>query len=262
MTVLLALALLVADPPAKADLKPAGPPQFEMQFVNGSTLKQVTVLTNMLQVATKYGKLSIPTTDLRQVEFGKGAKAVDTIEAAEFTARGKLETTELKVRTAEFGESTVKVATLRGLRFTPAGSRSASLTVDGAKYARPGWVEWMDSGVDAISGDLLEITASGTLDLMAQSPGSQTTGPAGANMPAPPMPNGVRPPNEGNGRSRPWWMSGQLIARIGKDGKPFPIGASHKQPAAASGRVYLIIAPTGFGTECTGGYKVDIRVGG
>ena len=256
MFVLLAV-LLTADP-----TKPPGPPEFEVQFASGSTLRQVAVLTDSITMSTKYGTLTIPVADLRRVELGKGDKATDTVEAVEYTARGKVERAELKVKTAEFGESTLKMTALKSLRYTPAGGRAADLAVDAAKNGRANWAEWLDTGIEVAAGEPVEITATGTVDLSPQNAGTQTTGPAGGGPPAPQPPGGdSRPPGGSRVGSRPWWMSGQLVGRIGT-GKPFPVDAAYKGPAPAAGRLFLIIAPSGFGHELAGGYKVVVRVGG
>ena len=263
MTALLALALVLADPPAKP--KPAGPPEFEVVFLNGSALKQVTVLTESVTLTTKYGPLTIPAGDLKRVEFGRGDKPVDTVEAVEFTARGKLETAELKVKTKEFGEATLKASALASVRFTPPGGGGAELTMEAVKYARQNWAEWLDTGVEVAAGDSLEVVASGTLEMMPQSPGHQTVGPngGGPSVSQPPPGGDLRPPYPaGSSRARPFWLSGQLVARIGKDGKPFPVGAAYKEKATAAGRVYLVIAPNAFSTDPVGSYKVTVRIGG
>ncbi len=59
-----------AKPVAEDKPKPAdGPPEFDVSFSDNSNVKMV-ILDTMVVVATKYGKLTIPYTELRRVEFG------------------------------------------------------------------------------------------------------------------------------------------------------------------------------------------------
>jgi hypothetical protein len=49
---------------------------------------------------------------------------------------------------------------------------------------------------------------------------------------------------------------------VGPVGLPFPVGAEFRQPrAGVSGRLFLIIAPSNYGQDCTGSYKVKIKLG-
>ena len=60
---LLLAALLAAAAPA------ADPPEFEAKFADDSTLK-VVLLDPTVSVTTRYGKLVLPVSDIRKVEFG------------------------------------------------------------------------------------------------------------------------------------------------------------------------------------------------
>lgn len=57
--------------------------------------------------------------------------------------------------------------------------------------------------------------------------------------------------------------SGALVGRIGPGGPPFPVGPELRMPkAGATGRLFLAIAPSSWNNDdCTGGYKVKVKVG-
>jgi hypothetical protein len=58
------------------------------------------------------------------------------------------------------------------------------------------------------------------------------------------------------------FSSGSVVAKIGQNGTPFVIGESYKQGhAPASGRLYLIIAPSNWNNDSVGAYKVKVKSG-
>ncbi len=70
----LALGLLVlAASAGAAGSQPAAEPgkanEVEVRFANGSTVRTL-VLQDALEVVTKYGKLTVPTSEIRRIEFG------------------------------------------------------------------------------------------------------------------------------------------------------------------------------------------------
>jgi hypothetical protein len=49
-----------------------------------------------------------------------------------------------------------------------------------------------------------------------------------------------------------------VIGRIGANGTPFIVGASYKGKATESGRLYLRIAPSSWGNDSAGSYKIKV----
>ncbi len=70
-------------------------------------------------------------------------------------------------------------------------------------------------------------------------------------------PPGMPPPF---GQQRTRISSGMLIGKIGESGKLFMIGDKFKAKPPASGRLYLIIAPSNWGNDSTGEYKVTVKL--
>jgi hypothetical protein len=54
---------------AAKETKPASPGEAEIRFADGSVVR-ATILQPHLEVQTRYGKLNIPTADVRRIEFG------------------------------------------------------------------------------------------------------------------------------------------------------------------------------------------------
>src|SRR5579872_3038747 len=97
---------------SKADVKPESKSEgkdeslvFELRMIDG-TLMKVVLLDKSMTVATKYGKLIIPATDIRRLEFGfrypegveaKVEKAVAELGSPEFQTREEAEKQLLKV---------------------------------------------------------------------------------------------------------------------------------------------------------------------
>src|SRR5438067_1146208 len=68
----LILLPLVAIGPGRSQEAKKGAPgtnDVEVHFLDGSAVR-MTILQESLEVATKYGKLTIPTRDIRRIEFG------------------------------------------------------------------------------------------------------------------------------------------------------------------------------------------------
>jgi hypothetical protein len=178
----------------------------------------------------------------------------DLVETTEFTIKGRLEGQSLKARTKYFGEVPLVVAELRNMKSSLPGSHSAKeVQIDAATYASPNNQNiWLDTHVDIAADRPLEVTATGLIDLQPQAPGQMMCGPAGStNFGGGIM---VRAPNGAMMRFTP----GALVGRIGDNGTPFFIGANYKMPRPTAGRLFLRIAPSPFGTESTGSYKVVV----
>ena len=175
----------------------------------------------------------------------------DVIETSEFTLRGRVEGARVKVRTKYFGEAVLHLVTIRSLR-SVAGSNGSEFSLDAAAYAKLNGQSWMETAIEVTAGQELEITASGQIDLWPMQPGQYMTGPAGSGG-APVV--GANPAAQRG-------FSGQPIGRIGPNGDPFVIGASYKGKAAASGKLYLRIAPSQWNNDSVGNYKIKVNTGG
>jgi hypothetical protein len=64
-----ASAALAADEPPKSDATPAGPKPLEVRFTDNSVLK-LTIKEERIEFMTPYGKLYVPTAEVRRIEFG------------------------------------------------------------------------------------------------------------------------------------------------------------------------------------------------
>ncbi len=70
LSALIASFLLVGIGLAQAEKKkPPGPNEVEVRLTDGSRVR-MTILQESIEVVTKYGKLTVPTLDIRKIEFG------------------------------------------------------------------------------------------------------------------------------------------------------------------------------------------------
>jgi hypothetical protein len=69
-SLLASLALVLTAAFSLADNPKSEPREAEVRFADGSAVR-VLVLQETLEVATKYGKLVVPTTEVRRIEFGQ-----------------------------------------------------------------------------------------------------------------------------------------------------------------------------------------------
>jgi hypothetical protein len=121
LLVLLACPLWGMAQPPKADAKPTSDkvppprdsaskkpeaPEFDVTFIDAGNVK-VTVLNPKLEVSTKYGKLSIPMSELKRVELGfrypegieaKLTAAIEKLGAPEFQDREDAEVELMKLK--------------------------------------------------------------------------------------------------------------------------------------------------------------------
>jgi hypothetical protein len=206
----------------------------------------------------------------------------DTIVTSEFTFVGKVEATSLKARTPYFGEANVKLAEMRSMRWLSSG-RETRLSVDAAKHGAQ-QEAWLDSGVEVRAGMMLQVAASGRVDL------NPALGEAGTNMVGPdgllsrgrgdfaaarggfgPMgPGGGGPGGPGGGRgggraamvaSMGVQSPGALIGRIGEHGRVFVLGSRFEGAAPEDGKFYLRIVPSSAGVDSSGSYDVRVTAG-
>jgi hypothetical protein len=96
--------------------KPPGPPEFEIRFADDSTVR-ANLLDPAVVVTTKYGKLTIPISEIRRIELGfrfpegveaKVTAAVNDLGAADFAVREAAEKTLLELK--EFALPAVRKA--------------------------------------------------------------------------------------------------------------------------------------------------------
>lgn len=198
------------------------------------------------------------------------AKDFDLVETAELTIRGRVELTAMKVRSKQFGETTLQLAEVKQFRALLAGTSSGEVTLDAAKHAKLNWSAWMDTGIDVNAELSLEIISTGTIDIWPQDAGKYMAGPQGNGSQAPNAPQillqpQVNPnvPGGFNPGFRGFVSSGSVVGRIGETGTPFLVGANFKRSkASASGRLYLLIAPSNWNNDdCSGSYKVKVKAG-
>lgn len=186
----------------------------------------------------------------------------DVVEAAEFTVRGRLDGPGLKTRTRYFGEVTMRLTEVRGLKAVGVPVADGKVALDAARYARQGWAAWMDTGVDVSADQPLEVACTGQIDQWSQTPGQYMAGPQGTQAAAPGMPNGRPVLAVPAGPGGQFVRSGAVVGRVGADGAPFFVGGSYKAAKApATGRLYLIIAPSNWGNDSAGSYDVKIKSG-
>ncbi len=198
-------------------------------------------------------------------------KDYDLVVTTEFTIRGRVQAPAMKVRTKYFGEVELKLAETRTMTMLLAGAMSGELSLDSAKYARQGWTTWMDTEIDVSADMPIEITCTGQIDQWIQSPGQYMAGPRGTGAAAPGFPGGGAgggfvggPAGRGMapGMVGGQYSSGSVIGKVGQNGTPFVIGESYKQSRApATGRLYLIIAPSNWNNDSVGTYKVKVKSG-
>ena len=312
-------SVLSQAPPAKK--KAPNPKEVEVRLSDGSRMRMI-ILQETLDIETKYGKLTAPTSDLRRIEFGirpppelamkiddavkrlghesfqerekamkelvsigapaylalhraaksKEAEVVqranqaleqirkkvpegklriredDLVQTAEFTIVGRVTNSAIKAKSAIFGNSELNVSDLRGIRWM-GYQAEVEVTIDATRYAINA-ADWMDTGIEVSEDDELVIKASGTVDLLANGGGGNTTGPNGSPQWG----------NRGPGGHKP----GALIGRIGENGSAFVIGESYKGTSKNEGKLYLQISPSPWaqgGNPVSGSYKVNITGG-
>lgn len=195
-------------------------------------------------------------------------RETDVVVTDELTIRGKIETTAFKAKNKYFGEATVKLVDLK--EFRPLGAKAGgAFTLEAAKYAKQGWAGWYDTGLEVSKDQPLEISVTGQIDQWSQEPGRYMSGPngTGAQVPGPGGAGGGGPGGMPQGRAGGgmggMYQSGAVYGRIGTGGSVFKVGGNYKQAGApATGKLYLIIAPSNWGNESAGEYKVTVKSGG
>ena len=108
----------------------------------------------------------------------------------------------------------------------------------------PATERWVDGGIDVRRGDVLEITASGTVEMSGPSDAATPEGSkTGRRAPDAPLPQ---------------QLAGALVMRIG-DSQPILIGASRTVRAPNDGRAYFTVNDDYLGDN-SGEFRVNVRI--
>ena len=143
---------------------------------------------------------------------------------------------------SKYGTLQINVADLASVRFKPTGAtaRKVDVTPD---FQPPG--KWLDTRLDVEKRQQISVQASGTTQA---SNWNVTSGPNGSNR------------YSGNTFNK--FPTLTLIGKIGKNGKPFKVGAKYKAKAGAKGRLYLSIVAFMYSpASTTGKYTAKIKLG-
>lgn len=135
----------VSNDPPKPDVKSNA---VEARFADGSTVK-MTLLQDHVEVMTRYGKLSIPTSEIRRIEFG--------LRLPETTAR-RIDEAVIKLGSADFKErsaASVELLSLRELAFPAVQRAAASSDLEVAQRAQ----EVLKGLREKVSADKLQLKA-------------------------------------------------------------------------------------------------------
>jgi hypothetical protein len=165
----------------------------------------------------------------------------DTVKSTEFEAVGKLQFDALGVKN-RIGEFKVKLEDIQSIQWLCHGA-AKGVVLDCSTALD----EWIDSGIDAVPGEKIVITSSGTITLF----GNNQSTPDGS-------------PNFNNGRG---FLVGAVVGRIGSSKKPFTIGSSKSWVPQTRGRLYLkIYCPeeilnNNSSNPSTGSYTVRLSSG-
>lgn len=308
----------------------------EVRFADDSVVKMV-LQQNTIEVATRFGKLSVPVQDMRRIELGmripaatakrieaaiaalanadfkkrdagaaelislhelaypallraarsndpevsrraeEAIKAIaekvpaeklhlplhDTVVTTEFTIVGQVEAPALKARTPYFGETHLNLAEIRTLRWI-ANGRESKVVVDAGRYGGPQEV-WLDTHIEVRPGMNLQITASGTVDLMPTQPGNVVATPDGLDPRAAARGGFGVPQFAAKGRAArggampPQATWGTLVGKVGDRGKLFVVGSKFEGVAAEDGKLYLRIMPSPYNADSSGTYDVQVN---
>ena len=109
----------------------------------------------------------------------------------------------------------------------------------------------------------LNITASGTIDLMPNQPGNALATPDGFGQRVGGqviLANGGVAQAAGKARGgRAQQQFGSLMGKIGDRGRPFVVGSKYQGVAAEEGKLYLRILPGPYNVDSSGTYDVQVN---
>jgi hypothetical protein len=167
----------------------------------------------------------------------------DELISTRMTIRGRVTQDRFSI-SSRYGKLTVDTAMLAGIVFRVVGPSSRRVSV-AASFQPPG--NWFDSRLDVENGQQIRIAASGVVSVSNY---GVSCGPDGTTQYA-------------TSRSFEGLPVLSLVGKVGKRGKPFLIGSSHKGKAGDSGRLYLSITPFYYNPGgAIGNYQVKIDIGG
>ena len=144
-------------------------------------------------MATRYGKLTVPTNDIIRIDLGcrlpeRAAEKIDkaikqqdyaVIKTSEFVIVGGIEDLTLKAKTTYFGEVKLDLADVCSLR-SLAHTQETEVSVEAAKYyVCTRGSQWLDTGVEVAGETELTITASGKINVDPHRGQIGISGPAG-----------------------------------------------------------------------------------
>jgi hypothetical protein len=171
----------------------------------------------------------------------------DVVHAGDSVFAGKLENAVVVVRTRQFGEAKIQLADLTNLVSTATGAET-EYTVESIKFALP-QKAWLDTKLDFSSGGIIQVTATGEVDVYPSQPSVYVCSPKGRKR------WGSDPGKQMNPEA------GTLVGKIGANGKEFVIGEKFDGTAGESGRLFVRIVESPWGVVPTGEYKVRIAGG-
>lgn len=165
----------------------------------------------------------------------------DELMSTRMTIKGQVTQDQFAIN-SRYGRLTVDTAMLAGIVFRVVGPSSRQVSV-AASFQPPG--NWFDSRLDIEHGQRIRIAASGVISVSNY---GVSCGPDGTTQYA-------------TNRSFDGLPVLSLVGKIGKRGKAFLIGSSHKGKAAGSGKLYLAITPFYYNPGgAIGNYQVKIDI--
>lgn len=168
------------------------------------------------------------------------ATSEDEIVSTRMTVKGRVLQEQFEVQTA-FGKLTVAATDIAMLQFGAVKQIRAKVTVTAQNQA-PG--KWLDTKIDLTKDQTLRISASGQISVRNY---GIVSGPAG----------NTEWSGHGSFANLPMLS---LVGKIGKNGKPFLVGASYRGRCIADGRLYLAVVPfSPYPSGASGAYQARIQ---
>jgi len=167
----------------------------------------------------------------------------DEIVTTRMTVKGRIPREDFMVK-SQYGELKVVISDLSGITFRAAGQSSAKVNVS-AQNQPPG--NWLDTKLDLQKNQKIKITASGQLSVRNY---GIVSGPAGNT-------DWSGHPTFGN------FPMLSLVAKVGRNGQPFLVGASYNGRVKNEGRLYLgIVTFTPYPSGAAGSYQAKVQAMG
>jgi hypothetical protein len=183
-------------------------------------------------------KASSPETDEDSLQPLTGSD--DEILTTRMAIKGRVLAEDFEIE-SRYGNLKVRVADLVGVSFKPSVPTSAKVTVS-AQHQPPG--KWLDTRMDVQAGEQVRVSASGNISVSNY---GVVSGPAGNTS------------WSGHSTFGNFPML-SLVAKVGKKGKPFLVGASYRGKVRGKGRIYLGVVPfSPYPTGAAGNYQVKVE---